>query len=78
MLFLKTPRERGEAAVLEQAIKFGEIKEGESYKASKEELKFAFDSLSEQEKVHTAIAQTHTFILELGRTVLGSNASPRM
>ena len=42
--------ERGQAAVLEQAVKFGELKEGDSFAASKEELKFAFDSLTENEK----------------------------
>ena len=42
--------ERGQAALLEQAVKFGELKEGDSFVASKEELKFAFDSLTENEK----------------------------
>ena len=36
--------------MLEQAVKFGELKEGDSFAASKEELKFAFDSLTENEK----------------------------
>lgn len=40
---MKLCSERGEAALLEQAIKFKEIKEGESYTASKEEMKAAFD-----------------------------------
>eukprot|EP00802_Teleaulax_amphioxeia_P012643 Tamp_12686.p1 GENE.Tamp_12686~~Tamp_12686.p1 ORF type:complete len:516 (+),score=105.17 Tamp_12686:27-1550(+) len=47
---IKAISEKGEAALLEQAIKFGELKEGDSYTASKDEMKFAFDSLSEAEK----------------------------
>jgi phosphoribosyl-ATP pyrophosphohydrolase/phosphoribosyl-AMP cyclohydrolase/histidinol dehydrogenase len=50
--------ERGETALLEQAIKFGEIQEGDSYTASKEEMKMAFDSLTENEKgVITRVAE---------------------
>jgi histidinol dehydrogenase len=47
---IKSISERGEAALLEQAIKFGELKEGDAYTASKEEMKFAFDSLTEAEQ----------------------------
>lgn len=37
--------EKGEKALLEWAVKFGEIKEGESYVLSKDELKAAYDTL---------------------------------
>jgi histidinol dehydrogenase len=43
-------RNRGEAAFVEFATKFGDIKEGEAYTYNKEELKAAFDSLPEDQK----------------------------
>ncbi len=41
---------RGEEALLEWAVKFGEVKDGESYVLSKEELKAAYDTLPEDQR----------------------------
>ncbi len=40
----------GEPVFIKYATKFGDIKEGESYIATKEELKAAFDGLSEENR----------------------------
>ena len=40
----------GEPAFVKWATKFGDIQEGESFIATKDELKAAFDSLSEEKR----------------------------
>ena len=51
-------RSRGEAAFVEFATKYGDIKEGESYAYNKEELKTAFDSLpADQQGVLTRVVR---------------------
>ena len=43
-------KERGEKALLEWAVKFGEVTDGESYTLTKEELKAAYDTLPEEKR----------------------------
>lgn len=49
-------RSRGEAALIETGTKFGDLKEGEAYTCSKEDLKAAYDGLpKEHQEVLTRV-----------------------